>query len=107
MRALQAYGKRVRCTALTARKGTEKAMIATIIFSNTYWTFWDLMLLFFVWIPLIMVWFFCMLDVFRRQDLSGWGKALWVLAILVLPWIGSLGYLIFHPWDDNSYAPSY
>jgi hypothetical protein len=33
-------------------------------------------------------------DLFRRRDVSGWGKTAWVLFILVLPLIGSLSYLI-------------
>jgi hypothetical protein len=35
------------------------------------------------------------LDLFRRQDISGWGKALWVIAWLVFPFIAVLAYLIF------------
>jgi hypothetical protein len=33
-------------------------------------------------------------DIFRSSDLSNWGKALWVLFILVVPYIGVLAYLI-------------
>jgi hypothetical protein len=33
-------------------------------------------------------------DLFRRRDLSSWGKAGWVVLVLVLPLIGSLSYLI-------------
>ncbi|EFC85668.1 SHOCT domain-containing protein [Parafrankia sp. EUN1f] len=54
---------------------------------------------------LYMLWFFCFVlwifllftvvtDVFRSQDLSGWGKAGWTAAILILPLIGVLAYLI-------------
>ena len=77
-------------------------MLATVIFSNTVWTFWDVMLLFFVFGPLLMLWFFCMFDVFGRRDLAGWGKALWLLAIVFLPWIGTLSYLVFRPWAVDS-----
>lgn len=35
------------------------------------------------------------LDLFRRDDISGWGKALWVIAWLVFPFIAVLAYLIF------------
>ena len=35
------------------------------------------------------------LDLFRRQDISGWGKALWVIAWLVFPFIAVLAYLTF------------
>lgn len=78
---------------------------AAVIFSNTQWTFWNVFLLFFLWIPLIMLWFFAIFDVFRRHDLSRAGKVLWIIAILVLPWIGTLGYLIVRPreaWDSAS-----
>jgi membrane protease subunit (stomatin/prohibitin family) len=33
-------------------------------------------------------------DLFRRRDISGWGKAAWVVFIVILPWIGALAYLI-------------
>jgi hypothetical protein len=82
-------------------------MTVAVILSNEVWTFWDVMLFAFIWIPLVMVWFFCIFDVFARRDLSGWGKALWALAIVVFPWIGALIYLIFRPWSMDAYAPAY
>jgi hypothetical protein len=33
-------------------------------------------------------------DLFRRHDISGWGKALWVIAMILVPYIGVLAYLI-------------
>ena len=33
-------------------------------------------------------------DLFRSRDLSGWAKAMWLLFILFLPWLGVLMYLI-------------
>ena len=35
------------------------------------------------------------LDLFRRHDISGWGKAIWVIALVVFPLIAVLAYLIF------------
>jgi hypothetical protein len=81
-------------------------MVVAVIFSNTTWTFWDVMLFFFIWIPLVMVWFFSMFDVFARRDLSGWGKALWLLAIVIFPWIGVLVYMIFRPSTEEAYFPA-
>ena len=43
----------------------------------------------FIWIAIIVF-----IDVFRRRDISGWGKALWVIFIVIIPWIGVLAYLI-------------
>jgi Phospholipase_D-nuclease N-terminal/Short C-terminal domain len=33
-------------------------------------------------------------DIFRDHELSGWGKALWTLFLIVVPWLGALVYLI-------------
>jgi hypothetical protein len=47
--------------------------------------------LFFLWIWLVIAVFF---DIFRSHDLGGWGKALWCLFIIVLPFLGVFVYLI-------------
>jgi len=57
------------------------------------------MLIFLAWV----IWF-CILirvlaDVFRRHDLSGFGKAGWTLFMIVLPFLGVLIYLIAHGQD--------
>jgi len=55
--------------------------------------FWSMLwfFMFFIWI-----WLFMMLisDIFRSSDLSGWGKALWTIFIIVAPFLGVLVYLI-------------
>ena len=33
-------------------------------------------------------------DLFRRHDISGWGKAIWVIALIVLPYIAIFAYMI-------------
>jgi hypothetical protein len=55
--------------------------------------FWAMLwfFLFFVWIWLLITVF---ADIFRSDDLSGWGKALWVLFVVILPYLGVLVYLI-------------
>ena len=47
----------------------------------------------------LAVWMFIAVfaDIFTRRDLSGWGKAGWVLLIFILPLIGILIYLIARP----------
>jgi hypothetical protein len=35
-----------------------------------------------------------LIDVFKRHDLSGWGKAGWTIFVVLLPWLGVLIYLI-------------
>ena len=55
--------------------------------------FWSLVWLFFF---CIWVWMFILVfgDLIRSPDLSGWGKALWALFIIVLPLLGFFVYLI-------------
>jgi competence protein ComGC len=36
-------------------------------------------------------------DIFRRDDLSGWVKAGWIVLIVIVPFIGILLYLVFRP----------
>ena len=55
-----------------------------------FWTIFEIFL-WVIWIW-ILIWIF--IDIFRSQDLSGWGKALWFLFVLFIPLIGVLVYLI-------------
>lgn len=71
------------------------------MFSNDYWTFWDVFFLMFFWIPCLIVWVFAIFDDITRRDLSGLGKVLWLLAIIIVPFIGTICYLLFRPWNDQ------
>ena len=55
--------------------------------------FWSMLwfFLFFIWIWLLIAIFS---DIFRSHDLSGWGKALWSIFVIVLPYLGVFVYLI-------------
>ena len=55
--------------------------------------FWSMLwfFLFFAWIWLLITIF---ADIFRSDDLSGWGKAFWTIFVVILPWLGVLIYLI-------------
>ena len=59
-------------------------------FLNILWT----TLIFFAWVIFIWIAITVLIDVFRRHDISGWGKAAWVIFVVVIPWIGVLVYLI-------------
>jgi Phospholipase_D-nuclease N-terminal len=45
-----------------------------------------------------VVWFWLLIsvfmDLFRRHDTSGWAKAIWVIALIVFPYLGVFAYLI-------------
>jgi magnesium-transporting ATPase (P-type) len=57
---------------------------------NAFWT----ILYFFVFFLWLMILFRVIWDIFRSHDLGGWGKAGWLLFILVLPFLGVFVYLI-------------
>jgi Phospholipase_D-nuclease N-terminal/Short C-terminal domain len=59
-------------------------------FLNIFWT----ILIFFAWVAWIWIAITVLVDLFRRTDLSGWGKAAWVVFVIVLPFLGVLAYLI-------------
>ena len=56
---------------------------------------WEILIIF-AWVIFIWIAITVLIDVFRRQDISGWGKAAWVVFVVILPWIGVLAYLIFN-----------
>ncbi|HEY8475102.1 MAG TPA: PLDc N-terminal domain-containing protein [Natronosporangium sp.] len=59
--------------------------------------FWDMFWLLVIFVPLLLVWGFAFVDIFRRDDLNGWLKALWMVVVLLAPLLGTLFYLIFRP----------
>jgi hypothetical protein len=60
-------------------------------------TFWETFLLFLIFLPLAMMWGFALIDIFRRDDLGGFSKALWVTCVFLGPFFGTLIYLIARP----------
>ena len=64
------------------------------------WTFGSVlwaMVVFFFWFMLIWIFIGVFADLFRRNDLSGWAKAGWLLLIFIVPFIGILIYMIARP----------
>jgi hypothetical protein len=59
-------------------------------FLNILWT----MIIFFAWVIWIWMMIVILTDVFRRRDMSGWGKAAWTVFLIVVPFLAALIYLI-------------
>jgi hypothetical protein len=59
-------------------------------FLDVFWT----IVVFFFWVAWLMILFRLIGDIFRRHDISGWGKAAWLIFVIVLPFLGVLVYLI-------------
>jgi len=57
---------------------------------NLFWT----MLMIFLFVFWIFILIQIVVDIFRSHDMGGWAKALWLIFILILPFLGVLVYLI-------------
>lgn len=64
-------------------------------FWSNFWSIIWWFILAFVFIAYLMALFSIITDVFRDRALSGWDKALWILFLLLVPFITALVYLIF------------
>jgi hypothetical protein len=62
-------------------------------FGSVLWT----MVIFFFWTMAIWVFISLFADIIRRNDISGWAKAGWVLLMFVLPLVGALIYIGSRP----------
>jgi hypothetical protein len=65
-------------------------LAASYPFLDVFWT----MMVFFLWVLWLWILFTVFADIFRRHDLSGWGKAGWITFTIVLPYLGVFVYLI-------------
>ena len=59
--------------------------------------FWNWVLRFFIFIPMMVAWIYTAFDIFQRPDIGGLAKFLWLLLILFIPIIGMLIYFIARP----------
>jgi hypothetical protein len=65
-------------------------LAASYPFLDVFWTIF----IFFLWVLWLWILFTVFADIFRRNDLSGWGKAGWIIFTIVLPYLGVFIYLI-------------
>ena len=68
-------------------------MVADWSFGDVIWA----MIVFFFWFMFIWMFIGVFADIFRRDDLSGGGKAGWIFLIVILPFLGILIYMIVRP----------
>lgn len=68
-----------------------------MLVASSYPSFWNVlwtMIVFFLWIVWFFILFRCIADIFRRKDISGWGKTAWLIFVIILPFLGVFVYLI-------------
>jgi uncharacterized integral membrane protein len=65
-------------------------VVADVSLGDLIWTtIWVFFLFLFIWIFIVIV-----SDLFRDHSLSGWAKAIWIVALILFPLVGCLVYLI-------------
>jgi hypothetical protein len=78
------------------RRETRVMLIAADYpFMDVFWS----ILIFFLWFAWLLLLFRIFADIFRRHDISGWGKAAWCAFVIILPFLGVLVYLIANGTD--------
>ena len=74
------------------------------VFLSTFWdVVWATFIVFFVFMPLILLWIYALVDFFMRRDMR-WGKVLWLVVIVFIPMFGSIIYLLVRH-DDGADTP--
>lgn len=61
---------------------------------DSFWDFFWLLVWGFFFVYFLMILFQIIGDLFRDRDLSGWAKALWIIALVFVPFLSMLIYLI-------------
>jgi hypothetical protein len=61
---------------------------------NSFWDWFWLLVWTFVFVMYLMVLFQILTDLFRDKDVNGWVKALWVIGLIVFPFLVALIYLV-------------
>lgn len=67
---------------------------------STFWNvIWGSFIVFFVFIPLLLLWVFALVDLFMNKGLHVWSRVLWLLFIIFIPILGTLIYLLVRPQE--------
>ncbi len=61
---------------------------------NSFWQWFWLLVWTFVFVAYLMVLFHIITDLFRDKNLSGWLKAVWMILLVIFPFLTALVYLI-------------
>ena len=68
---------------------------------NSFVDFLWAMLVIYFWFMVIWMFIRVFADIFRRNDLSGVWKAIWIVVLIVVPFFGALVYIIARPVTEQ------
>ena len=81
--------------------------MSPILLETTFWEVVGWLIIVFFWTMAIWMFISIFADIFRRGDLSGWGKAGWIFVLFVLPFLGALIYICMRPRDAGPPPSTY
>ncbi len=58
--------------------------------------FWSWFFLLLIFIPLLLVYAMTIWNIFTRPGMPGLHRALWLVVVVVFPFVGTLVYLVIH-----------
>ena len=73
----------------------------TTTFGDIFWSF----VAFFFWFMAIWIFITIFGDIFRRNDLTGGMKAVWIIVLIILPFLGAIIYMVDATEDDSPGSP--
>jgi hypothetical protein len=61
---------------------------------NNFWQWFWLLVWWFFFVIYLIILFHIVVDLFRDRELSGWWKAIWIILLIIFPFLTALVYLI-------------
>ena len=58
---------------------------------------WTVVFVVLLLVPVVLLWVYALIDLARRTDQKAWRKVTWIAAVVLLPIVGPLLYVIFRP----------
>ncbi|MGC4933381.1 SHOCT domain-containing protein [Gordonia sp. DT30] len=62
---------------------------------GSFWNFLWSMVIIFAFVAYLIVLWYVIADLFRDRKASGWSKAVWVIFLIIIPYLTALAYLLF------------
>ncbi len=73
-----------------------------MIFLSTFWdVLWGSFIFSVIFVPLILLWGFALVDLFIRRGMSAISRVFWLIFIIFLPILGPIIYLLVRPAEEE------
>jgi hypothetical protein len=63
--------------------------------------FWQTLIILFIFIPLVLLWVYALVDLFTNASVSNVARVIWLVVIIFLPIFGALFYFLLRPAPEQ------